>query len=121
MCDQKFRCHLFDYLLVIVSGRNELDQYGDPSNEKKIEKSPWEMYICTLNRSLICSLKGGGGICLVLDAVCTGFWLCRGQQSRRGSCLRAARSFVGLCAAVLSWSAALLGTVTCERGEMSVS
>lgn len=59
MCDQKFRCHLFDYLLVIVSGRNELDQYGDPSNEKKIEKSPWEMYICTLNRSLICSLKGG--------------------------------------------------------------
>ena len=65
--------------------------------------------------------KGGGYICLVLDAVCTGFWLCRGQQSRRGSCLRAARSFVGLCAAVLSWSAALLGTVTCERGERSVS
>ena len=53
-------CHLFDCLLVIVSGRNELDQYDDASNEKKIEKSPWEMYICTLNKSLICFKKRRG-------------------------------------------------------------
>ena len=34
---------LFDYVLVTVSERNELDQYGDPANEKKMEKAPWEM------------------------------------------------------------------------------
>lgn len=32
----------FDLLLVIMSGRNELDQDGDPSDEKR-EKAPWEM------------------------------------------------------------------------------
>lgn len=97
MCDQKFRCHLFDYLLVIVSGRNELDQYGDPSNEKKIEKFPWEMYICTLNRSLICSLKGGGISVLcwtlcVLDSGCAeasrvGVALVSGQLAASWACV----------------------------------